>query len=159
KLLDFGLAKITVLEAGSDEGALQAPTVSMSATQPGLIVGTVAYMSPEQARGQAVDRRTDIWAFGCVLFEMLTGRAGFSGETRSDTLAAILERDVPWEQLPPAIPASIRQLLRRCVEKDPRRRLRDIGDARIGREDVDTDATVDGDVPGSRRQRRISPWI
>src|SRR5215470_8239587 len=154
KLLDFGLAKITVLEAGSDEGALQAPTVSMSATHPGLIVGTVAYMSPEQARGQAVDRRTDIWAFGCVLFEMLTGRAAFSGETRSDTLAAILERDVPWEQLPPAIPASIRQLLRRCLEKDPKRRLRNIGDAGL-----ELDETRTGYESGADTERRTHPRV
>src|SRR5215831_18560668 len=157
KLLDFGLAKITVLEAGSDEAALQAPTVSMSATHRGLIVGTVAYMSPEQARGQAIDRRTDIWAFGCVLFEMLTGRVPFSGETRSDTMAAILERDVPWEQLPPAIPANIRQLLRRCLEKDPKRRLRNIGDAGLELDETRTGYESGADTE-RRTHTRVASW-
>ena len=88
-------------------------------------------MSPEQARGQAVDKRTDIWAFGCVLYEMLTGRPAFRGETVSDTIAAILEREPDWSALPAQTPASIRRLLQRCLEKDPKRRLRDIGDARL----------------------------
>src|SRR5262249_13558752 len=129
KVLDFGLAKLTVPSAS--DGGTPPSRLSMSATQPGLVVGTAAYMSPEQARGQTVDKRTDIWAFGCVFFEMLTGRVAFSGETLSDTLSAILERDVLWDQLPAATPPSIRRLLRRCLEKDPKRRLHDIADARL----------------------------
>ena len=97
----------------------------------GVIAGTAGYMSPEQARGKTVDKRTDIWAFGCVLYEMLTGRPAFRGETASDTIAAILEREPDWSALPAQTPASIRRLLHRCLEKDPKRRLRDIGDARL----------------------------
>ena len=92
------------------------------------IVGTAAYMSPEQARGQKVDRRTDIWAFGCVLFEMLSGTQAFGGATISDSIAAILDRDPDWTKLPPAAPPAVRRLLQRCLEKDPQRRLRDIGE-------------------------------
>jgi Tol biopolymer transport system component len=96
-----------------------------------MIVGTAAYMSPEQARGQVVDKRTDIWAFGCVLYETLTGHVAFKGDTMSDTMVAILGREPEWDALPGATPASVRLLLQRCLEKDPKRRLRDIGDARI----------------------------
>ena len=95
-----------------------------------MILGTAAYMAPEQARGKAVDKRADIWAFGVVVFEMLTGRRLFEGETLSDTLAAVLTKEVDWSRLPAATPSSIRQLLRRCLERDPTRRLRDIGEAR-----------------------------
>ena len=96
-----------------------------------MIAGTTAYMSPEQARGKPVDKRTDIWAFGCVLYEMLTGAAGVSWRDASDTIAAILEREPDWSALPAQTPPSIRRLLQRCLEKDPKRRLRDIGDARL----------------------------
>ena len=96
-----------------------------------MIAGTTAYMSPEQARGKPVDKRTDIWAFGCVLYEMLTARPAFRGETPSDTIAAIIEREPDWSGLPAQTPPSIRRLLQRCLEKDPKRRLRDIGDARL----------------------------
>ncbi|MHC4744141.1 MAG: protein kinase domain-containing protein, partial [Planctomycetota bacterium] len=122
KVLDFGLAK-----ALGDEAVDQQSTV----TEPGRIIGTPAYMSPEQARGQQTDKRCDIWSFGCVLYEMLTGKVPFEGETVSDTLAAILDREPDWHALPQATPANIQILLRRCLEKDPRRRLRDIGDASI----------------------------
>src|SRR5439155_21099601 len=106
------------------------PTLTMDRTRDGVLLGTAAYMSPEQARGQAVDKRTDIWAFGCVLFEMLTARAAFPGATVSDTIVAILDREPDWSALPPRTSASVRHLLARCLEKDSRRRLRDIGDAR-----------------------------
>src|SRR6185436_18373112 len=96
---------------------------------------TAPYMSPEQTRGKAVDRRTDVWAFGCVLYELLTGRRAFGGETPSDAIAAILEREPDWTKLPPSTPPAIRRLLRRCLEKDPKRRLRDIGDARLELDD------------------------
>ena len=97
----------------------------------GMILGTAAYMAPEQARGRIVDKRADIWAFGLVLYEMLAGRAAFAGDTITDILAAVVTREPDWTALPVTTPASIRRLLTRCVEKDPRRRLRDIGDARL----------------------------
>jgi serine/threonine-protein kinase len=122
KVLDFGLAK-----AVGSEAAEQQSTV----TEPGRVIGTPAYMSPEQARGQATDKRADIWSFGCVLYEMLTGQIPFKGETVSDTLANILQTEPEWHALPQNTPARIRILLRRCLEKDPRRRLRDVGDASI----------------------------
>ena len=128
----------------------------------GMILGTAAYMSPEQARGTSVDKRADIWAFGVVLFEMLSGQRLFTGETISDTLAAVLKTDPNWPALPAAVPARLRGLLRRCLDKDPKRRLRDIGDARVQIEDLvagapdDTAATVFvGPVP---LWRRVLPW-
>jgi len=122
KVLDFGLAKALGGEAQDQHSTI---------TEPGRIIGTPAYMSPEQARGQATDKRCDIWSFGCVMYEMLTGKVPFEGETVSDTLANILQTEPEWESLPQSTPANIRVLLRRCLEKDPRRRLRDIGDALI----------------------------
>ena len=125
KVLDFGLAKAR----DASERATQ-PTVTSLHTDDGVVLGTVPYMSPEQARGVAVDRRTDIWAFGCILYELLTGGPAFpSGETASDTLAAILARDPDWSALPESIPARLRRLVTHCLGKDPRERLRDIGDA------------------------------
>ncbi|HEY6370985.1 MAG TPA: protein kinase [Candidatus Sulfotelmatobacter sp.] len=135
KVLDFGLAKTTVNDAEGPDSE-EMPTRTANTTSAGVILGTAAYMSPEQARGKAVDKRTDIWALGCVLFEMISGRVTFSGETASDTIAAILEREPPWNRLPESTPLAVRHLLRRCLEKDPRRRLRDIGDARIALEDA-----------------------
>ena len=130
KVLDFGLAKVFAREgSGNDLSAM--PPITIEETREGVIAGTAAYMSPEQARGKAVDKRTDIWAFGCVLYEMLTARPAFRGETVSDTIAAILEREPDWSALPAQTPVSIRRLLQRCLEKDPKRRLRDIGDARL----------------------------
>jgi serine/threonine protein kinase len=131
KVLDFGLAKLEAGEAGQPGGDLTAaPTITVDDTREGLIVGTAAYMSPEQARGQAVDKRTDVWAFGCVLYEMLTGRAAFSGATLSDTIAALIDRTPDWSLLPSATPPAVRRLLERSLRKDQRERLRDIGDAR-----------------------------
>ena len=127
KLLDFGLAR--AIE--SAPGGHSTPTITLGETGMGTVLGTPAYMSPEQARGQTTDKRTDIWAFGLVLYEMLTGRRGFHGETASDTIAAILSLEPDWRALPESTPARVRTLLERCLEKDPRRRLRDIGDARI----------------------------
>ena len=118
-----------------------------------MILGTAPYMSPEQARGKVVDKRADIWAFGCVLFEMLTGRRPFDGETSSDTIAAILTREPDWTALPAATPARLRGLLQRCLEKDPKRRLRDIGEARIEIEHLIGDAK---DRHG--RIRRAGAW-
>ena len=130
-MLDFGLAT-SGRPRPRFAGARLADRYGRSEPATGCIVGTAAYMSPEQARGQSVDKRTDIWAFGCVLYEMLSGRRAFDGETVTDTLAAIIDREPDWTALPAAVPASVRHLLRRCLDKDPKRRLRDIGDARVG---------------------------
>ena len=126
KLLDFGLAKTIVVDTGPS-----ADTATHEATREGIILGTPYYMSPEQVRGQTLDRRTDIWSFGCVLFESLSGQRPFAGQTGPDIFAAILEREPNWELLPPEVPPPILGLLERCFRKDPGRRLRDIGDARI----------------------------
>jgi Tol biopolymer transport system component len=135
KVLDFGLAKA----GGADTADIsKSPTITIHHTSRRVLVGTAAYMSPEQARGHAVDKRTDVWAFGCVLFEMLAGRAPFVGDTVSDCIAAILERDVDWSTLAPSTPPEIRRLIRRCLEKDSRKRLHDIADARIELEEVKT---------------------
>jgi len=135
KVLDFGLAKAAAGE-GLLPGSTQSPTVTVGATREGTIMGTVAYMSPEQARGQAVDKRTDIWAFGCVSYEMLTGHVAFRGETVSDTIAAILGREPDWAALPATMPPMVARVLQRALEKDPKRRLRDIGDARAELDDA-----------------------
>ena len=130
KVLDFGLAKVFSEEGGSSE-AFNSPTLSLGATRAGVILGTAAYMSPEQARGKAVDKRTDVWAFGCVLYEMLTGRRAFGGDEVSDTLAFVITKEIDWNALPAPTPPSIRRLLARCLEKDRTLRLRDIGDASL----------------------------
>ena len=135
KLLDFGLAKALAGEA-AEEDISHSPTLTAMATQAGVILGTAAYMSPEQARGKPVDRRADIWAFGCVLYEMLTGKQAFGGETITDALAAVVRSEANLTALPSATPAGVERLLRRCLEKDPRRRLRDIGEARIALENI-----------------------
>ena len=134
KVLDFGLAKAFAVDQ-EEVSASNSPTLSMQATQQGVILGTAAYMSPEQAKGRTVDKRADTWAFGCVLYEMLTGRRAFAGEDLSDTLAAVLRSDVDSDALPAATPFLVCRLIRRCLEKEPKRRLRDIGDARIELED------------------------
>jgi serine/threonine protein kinase/Flp pilus assembly protein TadD/TolB-like protein len=135
KVLDFGLAKEMESESSSSDSS-QSPTASMEGTQQGTILGTAAYMSPEQARGHPLDKRTDIWSFGCVLFEMLSGKKVFDGGTTSDRIAAILSRDPDWNLLPQGTPRAIRELLRRCLHKDLKKRLRDIGDARMELEEV-----------------------
>ena len=127
KVLDFGLAKTDGEDAMPER--VHSAGSSLSGTRDGIILGTAAYMSPEQARGKPVDKRSDIWAFGCVLYEMLAGRKAFNRETASDTMAAILEREPDWSRLPASTPATVRRLLQRCLEKDVGRRLRDIGDA------------------------------
>jgi Tol biopolymer transport system component len=139
KVLDFGLAR-TASDDFSSGDLSKSPTVTAGATEAGVILGTATYMSPEQARGKTADKRTDIWAFGCVLFEMLTGRRTFRGDTASDTIAAILQREPDWAALPANTPAGVRRLLQRCLEKDARRRLRDIGDVRHWLEDLHSPA-------------------
>jgi serine/threonine-protein kinase len=145
KVLDFGLAKAYAEEPGSGAASdlSQSPTLAQAGTMAGAILGTAAYMSPEQARGKPIDKRADIWAFGVVLFEMLTGNQLFHGETLSDTLAAVLREEIDWRKLPAATPAAVRRLLARCLQRDPRRRLRDIGDARIVIDEV-----LSGESPG-----------
>ncbi len=135
KILDFGLAKAFEGEAATRDLS-QSPTLSDIATRSGVILGTAAYMSPEQARGKAVDTRTDIWAFGCVLYEALSARLAFRGDTVSDTVAGILRGEPDWQFLPAETPASLRRLLRRCLQKDAARRLQHIGDARLELEDA-----------------------
>jgi serine/threonine-protein kinase len=159
KVLDFGLAKALEIATASDgrRDAAMSPTITSLGTVAGVILGTAAYMAPEQARGKGVDKRADIWAFGCVLFEMLSGRRPFDGETISDTLAAVLAREADWSLLPAATPAKVRHLLERCLEKDPKRRLRDVGDARLELEELLADRTASGRVrvasgePAARR--------
>ncbi len=158
KVLDFGLAKAIVRDGAAGEGS-HAPTMTIGGTREGMVLGTAAYMSPEQARGQAVDKRTDIWAFGCVLYEMLTRQVAFSGETISDTIAAVLEREPSWAALPAATPPNIRRLLQRCLEKDPRRRWRDIGDVRIELDDAEVmQVPRDGVEHRVSRGRERAAW-
>jgi serine/threonine protein kinase len=150
KVLDFGLAK--AIDAQIEAADLSmSPTLSISAaaTRMGVILGTAAYMSPEQARGRPVDRQADIWAFGCVLFEMLAGSRPFVGTDVSSTLAKVIEREPDWQALPAGTPVSIRRLLRRCLEKDPDRRLRDVGDARLELEDARQGEDLQEDPPSS----------
>src|SRR5262252_1398786 len=130
KVLDFGLAKALEDDPSSIDISTS-PTISRMATMQGVLLGTAAYMSPEQAKAKPVDRRADIWAFGCVLYEMLTGKQAFTGEAVTDTLAAVIKEEPDWSLLPAATPVRLRVLLLRCLQKDPRQRLRDIGDARI----------------------------
>jgi hypothetical protein len=135
KVLDFGLAKAWQPEEG-DPDLTHSPTLTGQMTEGGVLLGTVGYMSPEQARGKPVDNRTDIWAFGCVLYEMLTGQKPFQGETVTDTLAALVTFEPDWERLPGTTPPAVQHLLRRCLQKAPNRRLHAIADARIEIEDV-----------------------
>ncbi len=147
KVLDFGLAKVVGGDGPSSD--LSSAPMEDGVRRAGPIIGTAAYMSPEQARGLPVDKRTDIWAFGCVLYEMLTGRVTFSGDTVSDSIAKILEREPDWSALPAATPAPIRRLLLRCLTKDPKQRLRDIGDVRIEIDAIDEVLPGTPDVQGA----------
>jgi Tol biopolymer transport system component len=157
KVLDFGLAKAIDPVGSSSAVAMNSPTLTAHATQMGVILGTAAYMAPEQARGRAADRRADIWAFGVVLYEMLTGTRAFEGEEISDTLASVLKQDPDWSALPPDVPSSLRRLLRRCLEKDPRKRLASIADARLDLDERD-DARIERPAAGMRVPSR-TPWI
>ena len=158
KVLDFGLAKPMAMDSGAPT---HGPSGSFDGTADGRILGTPAYMSPEQARGQEVDRRTDIWAFGCVLFEMLSGRRAFDGDTISDTFVSVLEREPDWSALPGDTPPALRTLLHRSLRKEPQTRLHDIGDARIELDEVnlarDSGPEAIAIVPVTRRPQ--VPWM
>jgi Tol biopolymer transport system component len=155
KVLDFGLAKAFGSD-GTSEDPANSPTVSMAATMHGVILGTAAYMSPEQARGNAVDKRTDLWAFGCVLYELLTGKQAFEGEMVTDIIAKILQSEPHWKALPPATPAKVSDLLRRCLQKDKTLRMQAAGDARIEiQEALIAPSTA---VPVNVAVNRLSGW-
>jgi serine/threonine-protein kinase len=157
KILDFGLAK--AIQGPAEENLANSPTLSQMATEAGVVLGTAAYMSPEQAKAKPVDRRADIWAFGCVLYEMLSGKKAFPGETVQDTLVSVLRNEPDWSQLPAATPIRVGLLLRRCLQKDPRQRLQAIGEARISLEAVLSGASDPAMLPTPVQPwRRAGPW-
>ncbi|MCZ6779217.1 MAG: protein kinase, partial [Acidobacteria bacterium] len=166
KVLDFGLAKAFQTDSSGAVDLSQSPTASYRATSDGVILGTAAYMSPEQARGKPVDKRTDIWSFGCVLYETLTGIQAFEGESITDVLAAIVRGEPAWDRVPGSIPVAVHRLMKRCLVKNPGDRLRDIGDARVEIDEAlsgdaggDAPAVVDATARGAgSRSRRLS-WI
>ena len=157
KILDFGLAKAYTGETTGIDIA-NSPTITAQMTEPGVILGTAAYMSPEQARGRAVDRRSDIWAFGCVLYECLTGSRAFHGDTVSDTLAHILKGEPDWEALPKDLPANTRTVVRRCLQRDRSLRYHDIADARIDLDESLGAKTAAAERPAGARRFRALPW-
>ncbi len=163
KVLDFGLAKALVGDPMSGDGPNQdlslSPTLTQAMTGMGVLLGTAGYMSPEQARGKPVDRRADIWAFGCILYEMLTGQRLFTGDTATDVIGAVVHKEPDLDELSSKVPAQIRRLLERCLQKDANRRLQSIGDARIAlqewMENPEADAATAEAAPG---WRRWLPW-
>jgi len=157
KVLDFGLAKAFYKDTAASDLS-KSPTITEQMTEPGVILGTAAYMSPEQAKGKPADKRTDIWAFGCILYECLAGRGAFPGETISDTLAQVLKNEPDWAALPPDIPRSIRSLLHRCLQKDPRNRLHDVADARIDIEAI-LAGPLQGEPAGEELLRKRRAWF
>jgi serine/threonine protein kinase/Tol biopolymer transport system component len=157
KVLDFGLAKAFAGDTSTEDMG-NSPTLSMAATMQGVILGTAAYMSPEQAKGKAVDKRTDIFAFGAVLYELLTGKAAFHGEDVTDILGAVLRMEPDWSQLPEATPAAIRTLLRRCLRKDKRQRLSDATDVRIEIEDAIAAPKDSGTAQSAPASTSKLPW-
>jgi serine/threonine-protein kinase len=162
KILDFGLAKALEGEAPPDTNLSQSPTLTAAATQAGVILGTAAYMSPEQAKGKQTDTRADTWGFGAVVYEMLTGKRAFEGEDVSDTLAAVLRAEVGWSRLPSDTPTSLRRLLERCLDRDLRRRLGDIREARIAIEDYLAHPLGDSEIEAVAYPplgwQRLLPW-
>jgi serine/threonine-protein kinase len=160
KVLDFGLAK-AVESTGGSVDAMNSPTITSPAmmTGVGVILGTAAYMSPEQAKGRPADKRSDIWAFGCILYEMLTGRRPFAGEDISDTFASVLRAEPDWAALPAGVPFSLKRLLTRCVQKDPRRRLQAIGDARVQIEDLINGTDLEPAAGTSSPPARGPAWL
>ena len=163
KILDFGLAKALEGETPPDTNLSQSPTLTAAATQAGVILGTAGYMSPEQARGEATDKKADVWAFGCVLFEMLTRQATFGGKTVSDVLAGVLRIDPEWKSLPPNLHPRIQLLLERCLEKEAKDRYQGVGDARVDIQTVLADPSgvlvqPTGDVAQAPPQSKL-PWV
>ena len=157
KVLDFGLAKALEPAETPTTNPVMSPTLTARATQVGLIVGTAAYMAPEQAKGRPVDKRADVWAFGCVLYEMLTGRSAFGGEEVSDTLAFVITKEPDWRAIPASTPAAIHRLLRRSLEKEIRKRLADIRDARLEIDEAGTDPTAPP-LHGTTSRRERMMW-
>jgi Tol biopolymer transport system component len=160
KVLDFGLAKALEPASALSRAAIDSPTITSPAmmTRTGVILGTAAYMSPEQAKGRTMDTRSDVWSFGCVLFEMLTGKTAFRGDTVTETLAAVIRAEPEWSQLPADTPPLVRSLLRRCLQKDLRQRVQAIGDARITLEEALTGA-ADAPVAAVRREAAWRPFV
>ncbi len=162
KVLDFGLAKAMDPAGGSSANVANSPTLTAHATALGIIIGTAAYMAPEQARGKSVDKRADVWAFGVVLYEMLTGRQAFTGDTITDVIAAVVTRDPDWTTVPASTPPAISQLLVHCLEKDPKHRLRDVGDARFALESSlphsGRSALITAPLPSASVATRARPW-
>ena len=159
KILDFGLAKMTTPAVAGSASAAMSPTLTSPAmSQIGTILGTAAYMSPEQARGKIVDKRTDIWAFGCVLFEMLSGRRPFDGEDVTEILASVVKSEPAWKLLPASVPPRLVRLIKRCLEKNPRQRLRDIGDAQFELA-LDTESAPVSAAPSRHAWRERAVWI
>src|SRR5262245_27290834 len=162
KVLDFGLAKAIAGDSGASPTSTPhaMPTLTSMGTVAVMILGTAAYMSPEQARGVNIDRRADIWAFGALFYEMLTGRRAFEGETISDTLASVLRAPLEWEALPASTPPAVLRLLKRCLERDPKKRLRDIGEARIALDSMAAEPETPAPVPpaAAPSSSRL-PWI
>ena len=153
KVLDFGLAKALEAERPASRDLSNSPTLTRGATRAGVLMGTVAYMSPEQAKGKPTDKRTDVWAFGVLLFEMLTGRSLFEGETAAEVLGEVLKEEPRWDRLPPETPNAIRRLLRRCLRKDADRRWHDIADARIEIEEAESESPPSIAAPGRSKER------
>ena len=158
KVLDFGLAKAMEPTGAPSAHATMSPTISLQATMAGVILGTAAYMSPEQARGKTVDRRADIWAFGVVVYEMLTGRRAFDGDDISITLAAVMMKEPDWAALPTGLPRAVSMFLRRCLAKDPRERIRDIGDVRLALEGAFETADLQAAAPAIAPARQAPLW-
>jgi eukaryotic-like serine/threonine-protein kinase len=156
KVLDFGLAKVLERAPAGDTDVTVSPTItSPTMIGRGVIMGTAAYMSPEQAKGRTADKRSDVWAFGCVLYEMLTGTRAFPGDDISETLAAVIKSEPDWHALPPGTPAAIRRLLRRCLMKDPKERLPDAAVARIEIDEAKNQPEGDGPRPNVISR----PWV
>ena len=158
KVLDFGLAKMNEPAAAPDEGT-DSPTLTMRATQAGVILGTAAYMSPEQARGKPVDRRADLWALGCLLFELLSGSRAFGGSSNLDILAAVVGTEPEWRRLPAGTPAGLRRLLRRCLAKDPAKRLQNAGDAVLELEDAGNEPVPVGPAASVVPRGKLWAWM
>ena len=158
KVLDFGLAKVSEAAAYTGYDPEASPTLTMQPTRAGVVMGTAAYMPPEQARGAVVDKRADIWAFGCVLYEMLAGKRPFDGESVPDVLAAVMRAEPDWSALPPSTPAPVRRLLKRCIEKDRTRRLPDIGVAKLEIDDA-LGAPEQPSFVRPAKRRRMVPWM